>query len=463
MGLKKKRTIKRRDLLAGIASVPLLGITLDKTEVRESEASMADEKGDVLRLGIIGFGKRGEELVKASLESQADLADLNIEYRGVCEINDLRLEWGLVAAGSEARAYKNYLDLLDSDDIDAVIVATPDHWHAPMAIEAARRGKHIYLEKCMTRTTDEAKALRDVVKQSGVVFQLGHQGRQRDLNHKARELIASDTLGKLSLIETTTNRNDPSDGWKIGEGEIATGDSIDWNQFQGPEAKKQPFSSERYYGWRNYWDYGTGISGDLLSNEFDVINSILDLGIPESAVATGGLYYHLDGREVPDVFQAAFEYPKRSLTLLYSGTLANGVPRGNLIMGREATLELGRILSVWVDKQSTKYKSRLESGIIDPSSPLVNYIKPLDSVDAVSSATSKYFADRGLDMTYSGGREVNTTRLHLAEWLNCIRSGLEPSCNIDRGFEEAITAHMATRSFREGRKVKWDPDTETIV
>ncbi|RLD99758.1 MAG: gfo/Idh/MocA family oxidoreductase, partial [Bacteroidetes bacterium] len=406
-------------------------------------SSVAVEK-DPLRLGIIGFGKRGEELVGTSINSQAAQTDLNIEYRGVCEINDLRLERGLAAAGSKAKAYKNYLDLLNSDDIDAVIIATPDHWHARMAMDAANRGKHIYLEKCMTRTVVEAKSLRDIVKRSAVVFQLGHHGRQRDLNLKAKKLIANGTLGKLTLIETTTNRNDPHRDWEMVGDESLSEEHVDWNQFQGPEAKKQPFSAERYYGWRNYWDYGTGMSGDLLSNEFDVINSILDLGIPESAMATGGLYYHLDGREVPDVFQAAFEYPDSELTLLYSGTLASGIPRGTLFMGNDATLELGRILSVWVDKQSAKYKSRIESGIIDPSSPLVNYLKPLDSVDAVSSATSKYFADRGLDMTYSGGRAVNTTYLHLAEWMHCIRSGGITSCNIDRGFEEAVTAHMAT-------------------
>jgi len=417
---------------------------------------------DPLGLGIMGYGMRGEELV-ASLASTGDQPALNMEIRGISEVNELRMKRGLAAAGSLAKAYKNYLDLLNSDDIDAVIIATPDHWHAPMAVDAATRGKHIYLEKCMTRTVDEAKSLRDTVKQSAVVFQLGHQGRQRDLNHKARDLIANGTLGTLTLIETTTNRNDPHQGWKTKEDERLIKDSVDWDKFQGPEAKKQPFSAERYFGWRNYWDYGTGMSGDLLSNEFDVINSILDLGIPESAIATGGLYYHLDGREVPDVFHAAFEYPERALTLLYSGTLASGIPRGTLFMGNDATLELGRILSVWVDKQSAKYKSRIESGIIDPSSPLVNYLKPLDSVDAVSSATSKYFADRGLDMTYSGGKEVNTTYLHLAEWLRCIRNGRTTSCNINRGFEEAITSHMATLSYQEGRKVKWNPETETII
>jgi predicted dehydrogenase len=459
MGLPKRRTIKRRDFLANVASVPLLGTHRENREKNKGITGPGPlKKSDPVRLGIIGFGNRGEELV-----SESGLDDLNIEFRGVCEIFDQRMERGLNRAGPTARAYNHYIDLLERDDIEAVIIATPDHWHARIAIEAASRGKHIYLEKCMTRTVGEAKALKDAVKKSGVVFQLGHQGRQRDLNHKARELITHGTLGEITLVETTTNRNDSLSGWTIPFDEMASKDSIDWDQFQEPAEVKVPFSKERYYGWRKYWDYGTGMSGDLLTNEFDTMNMIMDLGIPEYAIATGGLYSHRDGREVPNVFNASFEYPGKELTLLYSGTLASGIPRGTLVMGREATLELGRILSVWVDKQSIKYKSRIESGIIDPSSPLVNYLKHLDSVDAVSSATSKYFADRGLDMTYSGGNRVSTTHLHLAEWLRCIRTGSNTSCNIERGFEEAIVAHMATISYLEGRKVRWDAGTESII
>ena len=424
---------------------------------------MSKDKRNSLRLGIIGFGNRGEELLRLLHLTYPDLADLNIEIRGVCEVFNSRLERGLAAAGAHSKGYRNYIDLLDSDDIDAVIIATPDHWHARMALDAANRGLHIYLEKCMTRSVDEALVLRDAVKRNKVVFQLGHQGRQRDLNLKARELMAKGILGKVTLIETTTNCNDPTEGWKTELGGKASSDSIDWELFQGPAGEKHPFSTERYYGWRNYWAYGTGMSGDLLSEEFDTMNSILDLGIPESAMATGGQYFHFDGRGVPDVFHAAFEYPRRALTLLYSGTLASGIPRGSLIMGHDATLELGRILSVWADRKSTKYKSRIEAGIMDPSAPFVNYQKEHVDVDATSSATSKYYADRGLTTTYREDKQLSTTRLHLEEWLNCIRNGSETSCNIDRGFEESVTAHMATISYQEERKVRWDPDEENII
>jgi len=437
-------------------------------------------------VGIIGFGLRGEQLARATglphpdwiktvkektrkdkrnstLKQFYEQKDLNLKYRAVCDLYDKRVERGITATGKDTTGYRDYRDLLARDDIDAVMIATPDHWHAQIAIDAANHGKHIYLEKCMTRTVDEAIAVKEAVKKNKIVFQLGHQGRQRDLNQKAKELITNDTLGKITLIETTTNRNDPYAAWVWPMDKQTNRDTIDWDRFQGPVRRKVPFDPERFFRWRCFWDYGTGMSGDLLTHEYDTVNSVLDLGIPKSATASGGIYYYHDGREVPDVFHASFEYPNRGLSLIYSGTLANGIPRGTLIMGHDASLELGRSLTVWAEKQSTKYRSRIEAGIINPSAPMVRYDAGQKEIDAISSATSKYFADRGLISTYKEGKPVNTTHLHLAEWLHCIRNGGETSCNIDQGFQEAITAHMATVSYQEGRRVQWDPVNERII
>ena len=483
----KKRKIGRRDFLTGFASVPVIGAFQTRTNIsNEVRRLRTGNKSETIRVGIIGFGFRGEQLARAINFAHPDwirhqeeaakitpghrvLKDyyeqdaLNIELGGICDVFDIRVERGLAAAGKSAKGYSHYQELLASEDIDAVIIASPDHWHARMAIDAANAGKHIYLEKCMTRTVGEAIALRDAVKKSDVVFQLGHQGRQRDLNLKAMELIENGTLGKITLIETTTNRNDPYAAWVWPIHENASKESIDWDLFQGPAPEKVNFSPERFSRWRCYWAYGTGMSGDLLSHEYDTVNSILNLGIPSSATASGGIYFYNDGREVPDVFHANYEYQDRELTLIYSGTLANGIPRGTLIMGHDASLELGRSLTVWADKQSTKYKSRIEAGYINPSAPIVRYDAESKGVDAVTSATAKYFADRGLIHTYRDGQRVNTSYLHIAEWLNCIRNGGKTSCNIDQGFQEAITAHMATTSFLEGRRIYWDPINEKIV
>lgn len=151
------------------------------------------------------------------------------------------------------------------------------------------------------------------------------------------------------------------------------------------------------------------------------------------------------------------------MSFIYSGSLQNGIARNTLIMGHDATIELGRTLNIWADSQSTKYKDRIEGGIIDTNSPVIRYKPGQKNVDAITSATSKYFADRGLMFTYRDGKRVDSTNLHLNEWLNAIRTGGDTSCNIDRGFEEAITAHMATESYLRGRRVYWDAVQNKII
>jgi predicted dehydrogenase len=352
---------------------------------------------------------------------------------------------------------------LDCPDIDAVIIAAPDHWHAQMIVDAVQAGKHVYCEKCMTRTEEEVFKVADAVRGSKLVFQLGHQNRQLESHRKAREIVQRNVLGKVTLVETTTNRNDPTGAWVYDILPQGNPQTIDWDQFQGPAPKRVPFSKERFFRWRCWFDYGTGLAGDLLSHEYDAVNQILDLGIPRSATASGGVYFYKDGREVPDVFQVVYEYPERELTLVYSATLGNGRARGKVFMGHDASMEVGSGVRVLVDSGSTRYKDWLKQEVVDTDHPLLSYRPGYKGVDAVTSATEEYFASRGLLFTYRGGRRVSTLHLHVKEWLDCIRNGGQPSCGIERGVEEAITCHMATQSYRLGRKVQWDPVRRMIV
>jgi predicted dehydrogenase len=454
--------------------------------------------GELIRLGIIGFGGRGEALAHAAgfahpdwierkkkdarenrldkgLEAFLDQDDLNVSLTGICDAFDVRAERGIAASKNDIRSgggtgllkgavrYPNYQELLESEEIDAVIIATPDHWHAQMTIDAVNAGKHVYCEKCMTRTIDETYSVTEAVKSSGKVFQLGHQGRQQESYIKAKQIVEKNILGKITLVEVTTNRNSPNGAWVYDLHEEGSPETIDWEQFEGPAPHKVPFNRERFFRWRCWFDYGTGLAGDLLSHEYDATNQILELGIPKSAVASGGIYFFQDGRDVPDVFQAVFEYPERDLTLVYSATLANGRGRGKVFMGHDAAMEVGDSLNVTADLESTRYKDKIMNKIINTSLPLFTYRPGLKGIDTVTSATERYFMTRGLMYTIRGGRPVNTAHLHIKDWLDCIRNGGQPSCNIDRGFEEAITCHMATLSYLEGRKVEWDPVNRKVV
>ncbi len=510
----------RRGFLEALVSLPVVGVFFygflkkKAAEDAKKEAIMAElgvqETGPAyipnavssppsqrVRLGIIGNGGEGESLVRHAgfahpdwieeareshreepgdkrLQVYMEQDDLNVQFTAVCDVFDVRAERGIAASQVDtrpgaggafppAKRYRHYHDLLTSGDVDAVIIATPDHWHSQMTIDAAAEGIHVYCEKCMTRTEEEAHAVYDAVTNSDIVFQLGHQNRQSEAHMKAREVIEANVLGPITLVEGTTNRNTPWGAWVWDIHEEGNPQTIDWSLFEGPAPNKVPFNLERFFRWRCWYDYGTGLSGDLLSHEYDGVNMILQLGIPKSCVASGGIYYFKDGRDVPDVFQAAYEYPDRDLTFVYSATLANGYYRGLNFMGHDASMRVSGALTVQADGNSTRYEQKIEDGIIDPSRPMFTYRPGFKGIDAITSATAEYFVSRGLLYTYRGGRRVSAYHLLIGEWLDVIRNGGETSCNIERGFEEAITCHMATRSFQENRKVEWDPVARKIV
>nr|MBD3622637.1 gfo/Idh/MocA family oxidoreductase [Sunxiuqinia sp.] len=170
-----------------------------------------------------------------------------------------------------------------------------------------------------------------------------------------------------------------------------------------------------------------------------------------------------ENREIPESLHAVFEYPERELSLVYSANLACSRQRGRVFMGHDASMELGGTLSITADNNSTKYKDKIEKGLIDTENPMLTVSPGSGKIDAISSATEKYYASRGLTSTIIGGRPVDVTHLHLKEWIDCIRNGGETSGNIEMAFEEGITVLMAHKSYLEKRRVEWDPIQRKII
>lgn len=533
-----KNKIGRREVLKTLATVPLIGAVAygalktrkiklanrdisDVFRISTSEASYVQPLagGRQLRLGIIGFGIRGKQLMRAIgfaepkyidglIEAQKknpddtrydeykEQDDLNVVINGVCDIFDVYSDAARLTGsninregsggtfGPSPKVYRNYREMLAADDIDAVIIAAPDHWHGTISMEAARAGKHVYCEKPMTWTVPETYMLRNIIRETGVVFQLGHQGRQTASYQKAAEIISNGLLGEVNLIEVCTNRNTPNGAWVYPIIEGSNPGTIDWKQFEGDAERikeynsymrsaglekymgpdeRSKFSLERFFRWRCWWDYSTGLSGDLLTHEYDAVNQIMKVGIPASASSSGGVYFFKDGRTVPDVLQTVFEWPDKNLSMLYSATLASSRKRGKVFMGHDASMEVADVLTLTADRNSERYADKISKGIIPTDTPFFTYVPGQSKVDAVTSATELYFAQRGLLYTYVNGKRYDTTHLHMREWLECIRQGLTPSCNIDQAFEEAMTAHMGTRAYLEGRTMYWDREKEEIV
>ena len=482
---------KSYDKGKGVELIKELG--LDKLNVNQAVPKSVD--GKLLRIGIIGYGTRAEQLARGlgyihpdamlSLEEKGRLDDwlqqdsLNIAITGICDVFDLHAERGIKTAenkvvagsvphpGKPVRRYSSYREMLADDSIDAVIIATPDHHHARMSIDAIQAGKHVYCEKSVCMTEEELNELYYAVRNSDRIYQLGHQITQNIVFQQAKEIIAKDVLGKITLVETTANRNNANGAWirhldadgKPKPGNLAT---IDWEQWLG-SSPKVPFSVDRFYNWTKFFDYDTGMLGQLFSHEYDAVNQLLRIGIPNSAISSGGIYYWKDNREIPDTLHSVFEYPDKEMTLTFSASLASSLRRGRVFMGHDASMELGRTVSIRADYNSTKYKKGIQNGIIEVGSPMLTINPGSGEIDAVTSASEKYYASRGLTSTTINGRPVDLTHLHLKEWLECIHNGREPSGNIERAFEEGITILMAHKSYLEKRKVNWDPIKRKII
>ncbi len=517
--------MNRRDLLKGLAVLPALGVfgfsfaqkrRYDAVKSREQRELLADlgldftdefsplqpgysgEKNDRLRIGIIGLGSRGMQLMHALGYATKDWIDehtdasgkpdnalsaffaqqnMNVSVTAVCDVFDLNLQQGTEASAYDrenndytenpARGYADYRKLLEDKDVDAVIVATPDFHHTQMAKDAILAGMDVYCEKSMAHTVKEALTLLDTVRASKKVFQVGHQYLQNDIFPRAKGLIRNNKLGKITMVEATSNRNSYDGAWVrhlYADGTPKPGDSgsIDWKLWLG-DAPDVPFSKERYYNWTLWWDYGNGVISQLMSHEFDIANQMLELGIPESVTAEGGIFYYKDGREIPDILNVVCNYPEKDFSFLYSVSLASSRERGRVFMGHDASMELNYSLKYTIDRESTQYSGYIKDQRIKPDNVLFEYKPGSGSVDAFASATEQYYASRGLAYTIRNGTQVDSTHLHVREWLDCIRSGNSPSCGIERGFEESIACIMAAKSYREMRRVRWDSVHRKII
>ena len=204
----------------------------------------------------------------------------------------------------------------------------------------------------------------------------------------------------------------------------------------------------------------------MFSHEFDAVNQLLNLGIPNFVSSTGGQYYYTEFGDMPDVLHTSFEYRDKGTTLTYSANLTSAMSRPRTIYGKDASMTIGGNLAMTPDGSSEKYKGLIDNGLVNPSRPMLEILQGsnlADATDAVSSASTSYYASRGLTTTNIGGRQWDVTTLHLKEWLDCIRHGGETSANIEMAIQEAVVIAMADISYREQCRTSWDPANKKIL
>jgi len=399
---------------------------------------------DRVNLAFIGFGIRGNILMEAIKKTgQANLVAVSDCYQGHLTRAQERTD------GKIDTNFARYKALLERKDIDAVILAPPDHQHLPMVLDALAAGKDVYIEKPMTHRVEDGPKIIEAVRRYNRVLQVGSQGRSSFLQKKAHEIVASGKLGKVSKVIASYNRNSSNGAWNYPiPPDLKEGVNFNWQEWLG-SAPKCAYDPERVFRYRKYWDYSGGISTDLFVHLITSIHFIMDAKIPSSVMATGGILVRKDGREVPDTLDALFVYPEE-FNVNMGATFNNAsVPdQGMTFLGTKGSLTLmGSSFMVAAENPKEGYGYAIDSWPKSLQEEFMNMGNHREEANPpiIEDGTVTY-KDQGTDSVV----------LHTLEFLDCVRSRKECSENAVVGHHAAAAGHMVNLSYLSGKKMVWD-------
>lgn len=401
---------------------------------------------DNLNIALIGAGGMGSSDTKTALMVPG------IKLVGVCDLYDGRLADAKKKWGNDIYTTKIYKEILNRKDIDAVIVGTPDHWHKQISVDAMNAGKHVYCEKPMVHSVDEGPAVIKAQTDTGKVFQVGSQGVSSLGNEKARELLAAGAIGQLNYAEGFWARRNPVDVWQYPIPADASEQTVDWETYVA-NVKKRPFDKMRFFRWRNYTDYGTGMAGDLFVHLFSSLHFITNSIGPNKIYATGGLRFWNDGREVPDVLLGSFDYPKTEAHPAFNLSL-----RCNFVDGTSGTTFLklvGSEGSMDITWDSVVLKKNKPQEVNDPflaermakEGGMTEQRKKILKVDPPNITT--FEAEQG----YKGGPYD-----HMNNFFNAIRNKGKVTEDAVFGYRAAAPALLCNDSYYKNKAMLWDPE-----
>ncbi len=392
---------------------------------------------DTIGIGIIGVGGMGSGHLGDLLSREKN--GQNIQVRAISDVYTRRQKNALKRVeqqtGRTIEAYFDYTQLLERDDIHAVVIATPDHWHALNAIHALQAGKDVYCQKPITHTIEEAYDLRETVYKTGRVFQCGAQRCSDDFFWQARDFIQQGGIGKLLWVQADYSRNskggpdDRGGEWNYHIDADATnnpdaGDAyIDWRQWLGP-AKRRDFSPPRFFQFRKFWDYSGGIATDLLYHYIAPLTIALGTTTPERVSANGGIWIQKDDREVPDTFMMNLDYPQ-DFSMTLTSSMANAQANPLMIRGHRATIrhhESGG-MHVSAEKQFEDWFKK-EHG----ANEIIVDLQPRDD--------------------------------HMTNWLKCIKTREKCHLDIDTACDALVVTRLGIESYRQDKILFWDHEEQ---
>ncbi len=413
---------------------------------------------DQINLGLIGVGIQGIYDTKSALRvSGVKLVAASDLYTG-------RLDRAKELWGDDIFVTRDYRKLLDRKDIDAVIVATPDHWHKKIVVDALKAGKNVYCEKPMVQKWEDGQEIISTQKSTGKLCQIGSQGMSSLGNEKAKQLYEEGAIGDIVMLDFYNDRYSAEGAWQYPIPPDASPDTVDFDTFLG-SAPKVPYEPKRFFRWRNYKDYGTGVAGDLFVHAFSTLNYIISSKGPNRAQATGGLRYWNDGRDVPDVSITLYDYPKTDTHAAFNAAFrinfiaGSGGGGGFKLIGTEGEMEVGQ-------NSVTLRRSRLD--MVPDGYSMIAF------TEATQEKISEAYAAQNLEPR-SGALKTGETKWeapndykgghydHFYNFFQAIRGKDKIVEDPTFGLRAAGAALLANDSYYQNRPVNWDPVAMKIV
>jgi predicted dehydrogenase len=430
----------RRRFIGGSAGAGAGGVALSAWSARSfAKVIGANER---VRIGVIGTGGRAVQLMDHLIPRPSDPVQGGIpqwktksvdgaELVAAADVYEPHLNRAAAKAGPKTARFRDYRKLLDQKDVEAVIIAAPDHWHKPMLLDALAAGKDVYVEKPVTHALEEGPEEIRAVEQSGRIVQTGTQQRSWPHYVRGKEIVASGALGTVRLVEAFWFMNYGVRGVHNLPKSQAPPADLDWKAWLG-SAPAQPFNPMKFRVWRQFWDFGGGNLGDLMTHAIETVHWYMDCDTPSGAVGFGHAYDW--PFECPDSLSCTLEYP-RGFLVNYTGGHALGMDFGSIIFrGSKATLEISRAaLALYEEDRGRGWPKFNRAERRWRTEPKI-------TIESEHEGTSD----------------------HLRNWLECIRSRKEPNAPIRVGVAAARAAHIGNAALRSGKKVTWDDKQQKL-
>lgn len=445
-----RRNFLKRTSLAGGALIasPLLGMASEGKTFIYLKRTPAYSPSDTVNIALVGAGGMGVQ------DTITCLRHKGINLVAVCDLYKTRLEEAKEKWGNQLYLTTNHKEILKRKDVDAVIIGTGDHWHKQISIDALRAGKHVYCEKPMVHSVQEGHEVIKAWKKSGKIFMVGSQGMSSLGNEKAKELLAGGAIGVLNYAEGFWARHSPIGAWQYPVPVDASEETVDWKRYIS-NTTERPFDPLRFFRWRNYLDYGTGMSGDLFVHLFSSLHFITKSIGPNQISAMGGLRFWNDGREVPDVLLGTFRYPKAEEHPAFNLSL-----RCNFVDGTSGTTYLKLVGSKGsMDVKWTEVVLRTNDVVkMDDAFSMAKMkdgekvVEPRKKMLPPNEIT--YRAEKG----YKGAHYD-----HFGNWLRAIRTGENVAEDPVFGFRATAPALLCNDSYNENKFINWDPIKMQVI